>query len=69
MKRTQDINGRLNRVVGGWNEDEVRLEKTSLKSRFKREVGEGGERRVYSEEKEKSQEDSRVGLKRVGRYV
>lgn len=25
----------LNRVVGGWGEDKVRLEKTSLKSRFK----------------------------------
>lgn len=44
----------LNRVVGGWDKDKVRLEKTSLKSRFKRKSGSRdsilkGEREIWRE--------------------
>lgn len=70
MKRTQDVNVRFVESGGGRIEDKdkVRLEKTSLKSSQEK-GAKGGI--VYSEEKEKPQEDSREewGMKRQGCYI
>lgn len=53
----------LNRVVGGWDEDKVRLEKTSLKNRFKRTRWKE-EQCTQRREKEASRELARGGDKK-----
>lgn len=58
----------LNRVVGGWDEDKVRLEKTSLKSRFKR-TRRKEEQCTQRREKEASRELAGDGDKKKGLHL
>jgi hypothetical protein len=55
------------RVVGGWDKDKVRLEKTSLKNRFKRK-GRKEEQGIQRRKKSLKRTRERWRIKRERRY-